>query len=72
MDNAIKVHRESRRMSRSELAQKMQVDWSTVWRWEEGKVEVSWSTLAQIAHILKVPTRDLIPDLQADEDCAHA
>jgi DNA-binding XRE family transcriptional regulator len=72
MDNSIKNHREACGMSRSTLADKMQVDCSTVWRWEEGKVEVSWTTLSQIAEILNVPTRELLPGLQANEDRAHA
>lgn len=63
MENSIKARREALGMSRSELARKMQVRWSTVWRWEEGKVEVSWTTLSQIAEILDVPPIDLISRL---------
>jgi transcriptional regulator with XRE-family HTH domain len=64
MQNSIKAKREERGLSRSELAQKMQVDFSTIWRWEEEQVDVPWDSIFKLATILNYPPIELVPALK--------
>lgn len=64
MQNTIKQLREERGITRSEFATTMQVDWSTIWRWEEGQVEIPFSVLLKIAAMFGVPPVELVPALK--------
>jgi transcriptional regulator with XRE-family HTH domain len=68
MQNSIKAVREERGISRSDLAARMQVDFSTVWRWEEGQVEVPWGVLRKIAALLQVAPIALVPEFNVIPD----
>jgi transcriptional regulator with XRE-family HTH domain len=63
MQNCIEAKRKELGMTRAEFAAAMHVDYTTVWKWENGKMLPDPSRLTQLAHVLKTPLTVLFPDL---------
>jgi transcriptional regulator with XRE-family HTH domain len=63
MPNCIEAKRKDLGMTRAALAQAMQVDYTTVWKWEHGKEIPHHSRMKHLASVLKTPLPELFPDL---------
>ena len=66
MQNCIEEKRLALGLTRAAFAKAMQVDHTTVWKWEHGKMIPDPSRMAQLAKVLKTPLTVLFPDLFGD------
>lgn len=63
MSNCIEEKRKALGMTRAVFAQKMQVDYTTAWRWEHGEMLPDPSRMRQLSTVLHTPLPELFPDL---------
>jgi transcriptional regulator with XRE-family HTH domain len=63
MANGIEAKRNELGMTRAAFAEAMQVDYTTVWKWENGKEIPHHTRMKQLASVLKTSLPELFPDL---------
>jgi transcriptional regulator with XRE-family HTH domain len=59
----LRAYRERQRLSQQELADRLDVDKSTVWRWETGKRKIDEEKIPLVAGLTGIAPRALRPDL---------
>ena len=65
MPNHLEALRRARRISRYAFAREMDVDPTTVWRWEQEKLPIALRDLMKMARLLQVAPKDIVPGLDA-------
>jgi len=71
MSNNLKALRKKRGFSRYGFARAMDVDPTTVWRWEQDDACLSNTMLIRIAKVLRVSPTDILPELAEVPPMAH-
>lgn len=61
MENCIKERRAARGLSREALARELGVTRVTVFKWEEGFIDVPWRQIERIARFFQLTPVDLFP-----------
>ena len=60
LSNKIKEFREKAGLTQEELAEKLEVQRNTVWRWENKKANLKADMLQRLATVLNIPSAELV------------
>ena len=63
MHSRLEAIRNERGLSRGELAQRLPADYVSIWRWETGRMPISYEALLRLARFFQILPEEILPDL---------